>query len=315
MNKLNKKTRILITGAGGGLGRAILLNLHNKGFKNILTPGRSELELLDLDSVSNYFLINQPEIVLHLASVVFGLQGNLENQFKSIVENTQINNNLFSTIGKSSVKYIFFAGTVASYPYPYLQIPLKESDFFNGLPHYGEFGYAMSKKHAYSYLQILFETKHIEFNYGLFTNLYGEYDRFNKHSGHVIPSLISKAYEASKGSGELCVWGDGSAQRDFLHFNDAAEAVYLCMRSEIKPSLVNISSGTAISIKSLTQLISNAAGLNQVKYLSEMPVGILSRVVDNTILKSMGFKQSVDIESGIKNLYSWYASNFKSTRV
>lgn len=315
MNSINKDSLIMITGSAGGLGNAIVKNLKKKGFQRLLTPSRHELDLLDAKVVSGYISDNRPDAILHLASIVFGLQGNIDNQMLSLVENTQINNNLFSAIEKFPVKYIFFAGTVASYPYPFVKMPLKESDFFNGLPHSGEFGYAMSKRHVYSYLQILSEIKNIKFTYGIFTNLYGEYDRFNENSGHVIPSLITKAYKASQVSGKLSVWGDGSAQRDFLHFEDAAEAVFLCMLSNGRQSLINISSGVPVTIQTLSQLISKAAGLNNINYLTDKPVGIKSRVADNNLLKSLGFKQSIDLKNGISNLYNWYVANLTKVRV
>jgi len=315
MNKIQPDSCILITGAGGGLGYAIVSNLKQKGFNNLLTPSHQELNLLNSIEVSKYFSEHKPVVVLHLASIVFGLQGNLDNKMRSLLDNTQINNNLFSAINLYPVEYVFFAGTVASYAYPYVTIPLNESDFFNGLPHSGEFGYAMSKRLAYAYLQLLADTKGVKFTYGIFTNLYGEYDRFNEHSGHVIPSLISKAYQANQTGGQLSVWGDGSAQRDFLHFNDAAEAVSLCMMSDIQLPLVNISSGKATSIGMLTELIAMTAGLKGVEYLIDKPVGIQSRVVGNDLITSIGFKQSIDLAQGISNLYHWYSVNEGRVRI
>ncbi len=315
MNNISLDSSILITGAGGGLGKALVASLQKKGYKNILTPSRQVLDLLDSKAVLNYFSEHKPQVVLHLASVVFGLLGNLENQMRSLVENTQINSNLFSAINVYPVEYVFFAGTVAAYSYPYVQIPLQETDFFGGLPHGGEFGYAMSKRHAYAYLRILSETKGVNFTYGVFTNLYGENDRFNENSGHVIPSLIMKAHRASQAGEPFYVWGDGSAQRDFLHFDDAAEAVVLCMNSKNTSSLINISSGKAATIRELTELVAGEAGITDVRYQSDKPVGIQSRVVDNTLLVELGFTQSISLKSGIESLYKWYSDNVKGVRV
>ncbi|ENO3939850.1 NAD-dependent epimerase/dehydratase family protein [Aeromonas veronii] len=305
---------ILITGANGGLGNALVVALKRKGFVNLLTPSRYELDLLNKIDVDIFFSKNKPTVVLHLASVVFGLLGNLENQMRSLTENTLINSNLFSAIDSHPVKYVFFAGTVAAYAYPYIKMPLSEADFFLGLPHSGEFGYAMSKRHAYAYLSVLQTTKKIRSTYGIFTNLYGENDRFNDTTGHVIPSLIMKAYHASKTCEVFNVWGDGLAERDFLHFDDAAAAIILCMLSKQTPSLVNISSGIAVSIKRLSNLIALEANVKQVEFLSDKPVGIKSRVVDNSVLKSLGFEQSISLEDGIKRLYAWYLKNNNEVR-
>ncbi|MBU6958464.1 NAD-dependent epimerase/dehydratase family protein [Pseudomonas sp. CVAP len=314
MSNISLDSSILITGAGGGLGKALVALLQKKGYKNISAPSRQVLDLLDSKAVLNYFSEHKPQVVLHLASVVFGLLGNLENQMRSLVENTQINSNLFSAINEYPVEYVFFAGTVAGYAYPYVQVPLQESDFFRGLPHGGEFGYAMSKRHAYGYLRILSETKGVNFTYGVFTNLYGENDRFNENSGHVIPSLIMKAHRASEAGEPFYVWGDGSAQRDFLHFDDAAEAVVLCMLSESSASMINISSGKAATIRELTELIAQEAGVADVRFQADKPVGIQSRVVDNKLLMDLGFAQSISLECGIKRLYKWYSDNVIEVR-
>lgn len=314
MNKLDQNDKVLVTGAAGGLGKAIIAALANQGYCNVLAPSRQELDLLDAASVDNYFACHRPGAVIHLASVVFGLQGNLDNQMRSLMENSAINANVFSAINNHPVRYVFFAGTVAAYAYPYKQIPLVESDFFDGLPHGGEFGYAMSKRHAYAYLKVLKDTKGIDFTYGVFTNLYGENDRFNDNSGHVIPSLIMKAHTAKLENKPFLVWGDGSAERDFLHFDDAASAVLLCMEKRSTPELVNISSGNVTTIKQLSELICRFAGVDKIEYQVDKPVGIKSRVVSNTQLRGLGYSQRISLESGIQRLYNWYSENVLGVR-
>lgn len=314
MNKLDQNAKVLVTGAAGGLGKAIIAALANQGYCNALVPPRQELDLLDAASVDDYFASHRPDAVIHLASVVFGLQGNLDNQMRSLMENSAINANVFSAINTYPVRYVFFAGTVAAYAYPYKQVPLVEVDFFDGLPHGGEFGYAMSKRHAYAYLKILKETKGIDFTYGVFTNLYGENDRFNDNSGHVIPSLIMKAHTAKLESKPFMVWGDGSAERDFLHFDDAASAVLACMEKLSTPELVNISSGNITTIKQLSELICRFAGIDEIEYQIDKPVGIKSRVVSNTRLKGLGFSQRITLEAGIQRLYNWYSESVAGVR-
>lgn len=308
-------TPILVTGGAGGLGVATVNLLKKNGYQKVFSPSRNELDLLNIKSVQDYFEEKKPVVVIHLACIVFGLLGNQQNQMMSIMDNTIINANLFSGINESdSVRYIFFAGTVASYPYPYAHVPLIETDFFNGLPHGGEFGYAMSKRHAYGYMHILNETKGIKFTYGIFTNLYGENDRFNDGTGHVIPSLIMKAYRAKHENKPFTVWGNGLAERDFLHFDDAAAAIICCMNAESTPELVNISSGQSLTIKRLSEIIANEAGIDSIEFLVDKPVGIPSRVVDNTRLCSLSFSQCVSIEEGIKRTYRWYSDNINNVR-
>lgn len=314
MEKLDRNASLLITGSGGVLGKAVVKHLQEQGFTRLLAPNRQELNLLDAGSTNSYLSSNKPEAIIHLASVVFGLGGNLKYQMQSGVENTAINNILFSELHRYPVERLFFAGTVASYPFPYRSIPLKEEFFFEGLPHYGEFGYAMAKRHAYTYLRILSEETGLHYTYGIFTNLYGPNDRFDTENGHVIPSLIAKAYAAAQSGTALDVWGDGCALRDFLHAEDAARAILICLDKNEKNRLINISSGQGVTIGHIAATTAAAAGIKELRFSADKPVGIPSRIVDNEKLSLLGFQPSISIEEGLVNTYNWYVSNIKDIR-
>lgn len=314
MAKLNRDIPLLITGSRGVLGTALIKILQSEGFTQLLTPKRHEMDLLDPISTQTYFSRHRPQAIIHLASLVLGLGGNLKYQLRSAIENTSINNNIFSSIQKYPVKNFFYAGTVASYPFPYHSLPLTEKVFFEGLPHYGEFGYAMAKRHAYTYLRILSEEIGLRYTYGIFTNLYGEHDRFDPENGHVIPSLIAKAYESSKSQEALVVWGDGTAERDFLHAKDAAKAILLCLDQDDENSLINISSGIGVSIRYLAETLATIAKIPRLIFSTDKPAGIPRRIVDNKKLVQSGFIQSISIEDGLSNTYKWYLSNIGNIR-
>jgi len=313
MNNLDKNSTILVTGSGGVLGSAILSELNRSGFHNILSPDRSELNLLDANSTRSYIRKYKPKSIIHLASLVYGLGGNLKYQLQSVIANTAINNNLFSAISEVETEHFFFAGTVASYPFPYSAIPIVEESFFNGLPHDGEFGYAMAKRHAYTYLKIMSKKNGIRFVYGIFTNLYGPRDKFDVENGHVIPSLIAKGYDAGTKKESLTVWGDGSAIRDFLYASDAASAAVLCMKNPSN-DIINISSGCGVPISAIAELICSYYGVDKINYLTDRPVGIPSRIVDNSRLKKLGFSVSISIEEGIRQTCDWYEKNINGIR-
>lgn len=311
---LSLTDKILVTGAQGGLGKALVGILKYEGFQFLLIPSKDELNLLNLESLEKYFLAHKPDVVIHLASVVFGLQGNLDNQFRSLSENTRLNDNLFTVISKYSLKNFFFAGTVASYSYPYHEQTLREYSFLSGTPHQGEFGYAMSKRHAYAYLEILRDKIGLDYTYGIFTNLYGENDRFNLIDGHVVPSLIAKSYIAYANTESLNVWGNGEAVRDFLHFRDAAKAILICLKQQGGNGLINISSGCGVKISEVAKIIASAANIKEVLFQKDKPVGIPSRVVDNSAIVSLGFSQEIEINDGLYQLYDWYAKNIDRIR-
>ena len=311
---IQQNSTVLITGAGGVLGKAVTACFQREGFVNLLTPSRVEMDLLNSESVHAYFKKHQPKVVIHLAATVFGLGGNLRYQMRAALENTLINDYFFSALQCYPPEYVFFAGTVASYPFPYSGMPLIENSFFNGLPHSGEFGYAMAKRHAYTYLHLLNKEMGLRFTYGILTNLYGPYDRFDISNGHVIPSLIAKAHDAVKNGHDLEVWGDGAAERDFLYSEDAARAILYCFDHDQKNQLINISSGQGVSIRHVAEIIGGASGVKNIRFATDKPTGIPRRVVNNQRLLDLGFKPSVSMEEGLMETYRWYANNLEIVR-
>lgn len=307
---VKKNHSILITGVGGLLGKAVYSCLKQQGYKNILSPRKCDLDLLSKDMTLNYLIKNQPDIIIHLAAKVFGLGGNMKNQMNTILNNTLMDNNLFYSVSKLKVKMFFYAGSVASYPYPYKSKSLKESDFFNGEPHYGEYGYASAKRHALNYLKILSKEKGVNCTYGLLTNLYGEHDKFDIFNGHVIPSLIKKAYDSSLNNSYLNVWGSGNSERDFLHNTDAAKAILICLKKNIGFKIINIGSGEKCKISDIANILKNHAKLKGINYDKSKPEGIQSRVLDVNQIKEIGFKPTIILKEGIERLYDWYSKNY-----
>lgn len=308
---MDKNKPILVTGAHGMLGRALVERLKEVGFTDLLTPPRSELNLLDEDQVRNYVDNYRPVYVFHLASTVFGLRGNLNNQLKSLSENTKVYGYLLSALAKTGVvKKIFFAGTVASYAYPFVNEVLNEDDFFSGVPHYGEFGYAMAKRHAYSYLEILRKEMGIDYVYGVLTNLYGEHDTFDEVNGHVIPSLIKKSVRAKlERENNFVVWGNPGSERDFLYVKDAAKAAIFLMENH--SGICNISTGVTASIQDVANCIAAAVGGVSPVWDASAPVGIDKRSVSNKRLKAAGYDDFESLNDSLAATTRWYMGQLK----
>nr|WP_192457791.1 GDP-L-fucose synthase [Musicola keenii] len=311
---MEKTSKILITGSGGVLGYGLVKALLINGYDNLLTPNRHEMDCLNQDSVDDYLNKNRPEYVFHLASLVFGLKGNLDNQLKSISNNTSINQNVILSCHKFDVKKIFFAGTVASYPYPYIQQPLVEDDLFSGEPHDGEYGYAMAKRHALAFLKILNKYHHTDYCYALFTNLFGENDRFDPVNGHVIPSLIDKAYNSiQNGENVLNVWGRPETTRDFLH-NSAAGLAALHAMNHVS-GVVNIASGVETSMGDVVSAIAGCFDNKlSVSWNENAPIGIPRRSVSIERLRNSGFTPDFDLERQISDTILWYKNNILGVR-
>ena len=305
--------RMMVTGASGVLGAALVKALQGQNTYELLCPTHQELDLLNAEAVTEYFRRERPTTLVHLAALVFGLKGNLTNQLLALHTNTLMTANVLSAVVEAPINYVFYAGTVASYPFPYPSLPLVESMLFNGVPHHGEYGYGMAKRHSYAYLRLLRTELGIKNCMGVFTNLYGPQDRFNVETGHVIPSLVAKAHEAKSLGTPLEIWGDGSATRDFLHVADAARAILLCVESQYE-GILNISSGREVSIRHVAEILAEAAAVPRLVFSPGQPVGIPARVVDNSNLLRIGFRDEVDLAEGLTSTYRWYADNYGAAR-
>jgi GDP-L-fucose synthase len=305
--------RILITGAQGMVGTAIVRTLRDQGYQNLLLPTRSDLELLSPEATQLYFAEHKPEYVMHIAAVVFGLAGNMRNQMASLSQNTLINQNVLVNCAAQRVKKVFFAGTVASYPFPYKSLPLIEDQLFEGQPHGGEFGYASAKRHAAAYLEVMHSDLGIPFTYGLFTNMYGPNDRFDIENSHVIPSLIRKLHDAKRSGTAFRVWGDGTAKRDFMHVQDAAAAAVLSfLRYD---GFINISSGRTASMRDVVNGLLKVAPFDgKVEWDTSAPSGIPERSVSNRKLQELGFKPTYELEAGLVDAYNWYINHLLEAR-
>lgn len=307
---MNTNEKILVTGSTGMLGKAVTTALHNSGHTNLLTPSSSALNLRDRNQVLTYIKENKPDHIFHLASVVYGLKGNQSNQMQSLIENTKIYTHLLEACAEvHQPKKIFFAGTVASYAFPFKKYPLDETDFFSGLPHFGEFGYAMAKRHAYPYLELLKEKMGVDYVYGLYTNLYGPNDRFDVVNGHVVPSLISKAVLAHElGNKHFVVWGNPNSSRDFMYIEDAANATVLLMKNG--SGIINICSGTTTSMHDLAWTISKCLD-NSVEPIwdANEPTGIQNREISAKKLRALDFANKFKIEDGLQKTISWYKNS------
>lgn len=298
-------SKVLITGGTGMIARFIKKILQSRHDLTIETPDRHILDLENNVEVYQYISQFKPEYIFHLAGRVHGLGGNLLYPIETLSSNVLINNSVLMACSQDSVKKIFFAGTVASYGHPFLNLPLIDDHIFQGEPHSGEYGYAMAKRFAYSYLKLLADKFDKKFVYGLFTNLYGPHDRFNIISGHVIPSLISKLYIAIENKTDLQVWGRPDTTRDFLYAEDAAEAAIFLM--EKGDGIFNIASGKETSMQNVIDSLVESSGFTgNVRWDTSKPVGITRRFSNIDKLTESGYCVKNNLAEGILKTWIWY---------
>jgi GDP-L-fucose synthase len=271
------EVKIWITGATGSLGQELVKKLgvtHPDAI--LLAPPRGELDLSDKEAVRDFVFLNKPTHVFHLAAKVFGIAGHKQQPTSSLIENTLIDFSVFSALIEFPPEWVYYSSTIAAYGYPYKNMPLNENDWLSGNPHDSEMGYAYSKRHGLSYLEILHSTNDTKFVYGLTTNLFGSGDRFLEGRGHVVISLLEKAANAVDTNEPLEVWGDGTASRDFLSTKTAASIMIELVDKHA--GIINIASGQEIFIKEIANEIVRVFELNKgVKFLG-VNQGITGRV-------------------------------------
>jgi GDP-L-fucose synthase len=292
--------KIWITGATGSLGQELvhLLETTWPG-TTILSPTRSELDLSDSKLVRNYVAKHKPTHIFHLAAKVFGIAGHKEQPALSLIENTLIDYSVFSALLEFPPKWIYYSSTVAAYGYPYKSVPLNENDWLTGNPHKSEMGYAFSKRHGLSYLEMLHSMGETKFVYGLSTNLFGRGDRFLEGRGHVVISLLEKAVGVHRTDGRLEVWGDGTASRDFLSTKAASRLMVELMDQHA--GVVNIASGQEIYIRDIANEIAEIFELSSGNNFIGINQGITRRVCSIEKLSSFStYVKSIDSKSELR---------------
>ena len=310
---MQHEASILITGGNGLVGRNLCAHLVDQGFANVYAPSSQDYDLRDHTAVTRLFEKFKPAYVFHLAGFVRGLMGNMKNQAVAYYDNVLINTNIVEACRAHQIKKIVAMGTVAMYPDPLPHIPLRESDLWQGSPHSSEYGYAMAKRGMLAHLQACSQQDGLAYACALSTNLYGPYDRFNTETGHVIPSLVKKFYDAAQSGQPVTVWGDGSAQRDFLYVKDAVTSLHLIMNSY--NGVINIATGRTRDIKDAVATLARLSGVgNRILWDTNKPNGQVTRAYDVSILTGLGFSPAFTLETGLAETYDWYVANQHKAR-
>lgn len=310
---MEKKSRVLITGGNGLVGFALKKVLQEQGYDNVYTPSSKEYDLTNMEQTLKMFANIKPDYVFHNAARVYGIMGNMKNKGLSYLDNVLINTNVVEACRLFEVKKIVAMGSGCVYPYPSPGLPLQEEMVWMGYPHHSEDSYAISKRAMYAQLNAYKESYDTKFAFVISGNLYGPHDKFDEEFGHVTPALISKFYRAYKNGDDIVVWGDGSAQRDFLFSYDVAQAlINIMLHIE---GAVNMGSGNIIKIKDIVDNLAEITGLShKVKWDATKPNGQDYRAYNLTKLKSTGFDAKYDLAKGLKITWDWFCENQQTIR-
>lgn len=308
---MQKNSRIVVTGARGLVGSAVTERFTKQGFETVIPIGREECDLMDAKAVEAFMADVRPDHVFHAAARVYGIMGNMKNRALSFRENVVINTNVIHASHLAGAKKITVMGTGAVYPYPSPKLPLVEDDIFLGRPHEAEEAYAHAKRAALAMLEAYEHDHGLRWAYVVSCNLFGPRDKFDREFGHVVPSLIAKFHDAKQNDGLVSVWGNGSAQRDFLYVDDCAAAVQRIMESG--SGAVNIGSGTVFRIRDIVETLARVAHMqDRIEWDASKPNGQDYRAYDLSRLNALGFAPQFSLEEGLEATWNWYCQQQQS---
>ena len=307
---MNKNSKIYIAGHNGLVGSATMRLLVEKGYTNIITRSREELDLTCQQDVRDFFMSERPEFVFLAAAKVGGIMANKTYLADFIRENLSIELNIIESAHISKVKKLLFLGSSCIYPKTAAQ-PIKEEAFLTGPLEQTNEAYAVAKIAGITMCQSYNKQYGTNFISVMPTNLYGPNDNFDLENSHVLPALIRKFHEAKiNDQPEVVLWGDGSTEREFLYVDDVADASIFLINNYNDTEIINIGTGKCVLIKDLAEMVKKITNFEgKIVWDTTKPNGAQKKQLDIEKLKTLGWKHSIDLEIGLKETYKWFNEN------
>lgn len=302
--------KILLTGANGMVGKNILEQAvnHNHTF---LSPTSQELDLLNQPSIVEYISKHNVDLIIHAAGIVGGIQANMANPVKFLVDNMQMGLNTLTAAKDCQVKKFLNLSSSCMYPRD-AKNPLSEDLILKGELEPTNEGYALAKIAATRLCQyITKEQPELLYKTIIPCNLYGRHDKFGEHNSHMIPAVIKKIIQAKNDNlAEIDIWGDGEARREFMYAADLADFIFYAIDNfESMEQNLNVGLGTDYSINEYYQRIAAVIGY-QGKFTHDLtkPIGMRQKLMDNSKLDTFGWAHKTTLDAGIKHTINFYLS-------
>jgi GDP-L-fucose synthase len=300
-----KEAKIYVAGHRGMVGSALVRRLTQEGFTNLVTRTSSELDLRSQLAVSEFFAQEKPEYVILAAAKVGGIQANNIYRAEFLYDNLMIESNVIHQAYLNDVQKLLFLGSSCIYP-KFAPQPLKEDALLTGELESTNEPYAIAKIAGIKLCDAYRSQYGCNYISAMPTNLYGPHDNYDLKNSHVLPALLRKFHEAKEaGAPEVEVWGTGTPRREFLHVNDLADACYWLLENYNEPGLVNIGTGTDLSIRELAELVQRIVGYQgAIRFNTEYPDGTPRKLMDVSKLSQYGWVAAVGLEEGIQAVYN-----------
>ncbi len=299
------RKRILVTGGGGFLGKAVLRRLDAAGCSDVLAPSSTELDLLNEECASEHIARLLPDVLIHCAADCAGIGGNKGTEGEFIHNNLRMGLNVIEQ-ARTWCNRIVNIGSVCAYPLDCPQ-PMKETSLWDGWPEPTNAHYGIAKRTVMATLDAYRKQYDLNSISLVLTNLYGPGDHCDLEKSHVIPALMRKMIEAGP-VGTVKLWGDGTPTRDLLFVDDAAEAIVGAAGRNHVQGTINIATGESHSIKRLARMVADTVGFHgNVEWDTSKPNGQPKRLLDTSRAKlRLGWCAKTTLKDGLRRTHDWY---------
>ena len=306
---MNKNSKIFIAGHKGLVGSAVYRNFLEKGFKNLFIVSRKKLDLTDSKKVEIYFKKQKIEYLIICAALAGGILANIRYPVEFFNQNINIQNSLLNAALKFKLKRTVFLGTSCIYPYK-TKTPIKEDQLLSGKLHPSNEAYAIAKIAGIKLCEALYKQHNLDIIALMPTNVFGLNDKYSEKDSHVIPALILKFLKAKKENKKIVeVWGDGSAEREFIFSDDLAEVIYILLNTSKNKifkicnnsfPVMNVGTGDIYSIKKLVNIIANKVGYKgKIIFNKKYPNGVLKKNIDSSRVKKLNWSPKFNLSKGL----------------
>lgn len=304
---LDRHARVLVTGATGMVGSALVRHLNALSFGDVLAPSRADVDLGDAGEVEGYFARHRPAYVFLVAARVGGIAANIAHPVGFLADNVTMAVNLLSACHRHATKKNLFLGSSCVYPRDAPQ-PMREACLMTGPLEPTNEGYALAKivglrlAHAY---RTQYDMRTV---CPMVSNIYGTNDHFDLDRSHVLSALVRRFVDAqTTNAPSVTLWGTGAARREFVHVDDVARAMLFLMDAYDSPEIINVGTGTDVSIAELAALVASEVGYTgAIHWDHSKPDGMPRKCLDTSRLRALGFEPAVDLRAGIRRTVAEY---------
>jgi len=297
--------KLYIAGHNGMVGGALVRRFASESGTELLLRTRKEVDLTNQAAVEAFYAAAKPDVVIVAAAKVGGILANNTYPADFLYDNLAIASNAIHSAFRHGVKRLLFLGSSCIYPKLAPQ-PMPESCLLTGPLEPTNEAYAIAKIAGLKLCEYYRKQHGVLYHSAMPTNLYGPGDNYHLQNSHVLPALIRKFHEAATaGRSEVIAWGSGAPKREFLHVDELADACAFLLKQENPPDLLNIGTGTDVTIRELTEIVAQVTGFKgEIRWDATKPDGTPRKLMDVSRLTTLGWKAKIGIREGVEKTYA-----------